>query len=201
MSSLLHTLYKSAGYMFCRICLVYWNLRDLFNKPSEKSILFVTHPDDDTLFFHTFIKENKPYVVLMTTGWSLKRIPDFFKAMKQYGVRYRAYPLESREKRKELLERIAKRMLSMNSYEFCATHNFQGEYGHDAHRMVHEAVVRVSNIPVYVPAPHDEMVNFPLSQNVIDEKKAIFQTIYTTEKWVVDEYSFWLTHEKLIQNS
>lgn len=200
MSSFFHAIYKSLGYLLCKICLVYWNLRDLFCKPRERSILFVTHPDDDTLFFHTFIKDNKPYVVLMTTGWSLKRMPDFFKAMKLYGVRYRAYPLESREKREEVLEKIVERMLSRNSYEFCVTHNVEGEYGHEAHKMVHDAVARVSIIPVYAPALCKEMSKYPLSQSDVEEKIAMFKKVYTTESWVIDEYSFWLTHEKLVEN-
>ncbi len=198
MTKILHAIYKAIGFLFCELCLIYWNLRDRIKAPTENSILFVAHPDDDTLFFHTFIKERKPYIVLLTTGWSLRRLPCFFKVMKRYGVRYRAYPMRAREKREQLIEKRVRQMLASGKYEICATHNSDGEYGHETHKRIHNAVLKVSTIPVFVPVSSTEIIKYPLSKNEIEEKSYIFNSIYTTEKWVMDEYSTWFLNEKLV---
>ena len=142
---LIHKIYKITGYMFNGLCIIYWNLRDTINKPNETSVLFIAHPDDDTLFFHTFIKENKPYVVLLTDGWSLIRFNDFRKVMKNYGVKYRAYGLHSRDKRIDLLEKYISKSLALGNFEICATHNSEGEYGHEMHVRVHNVVKKTAN--------------------------------------------------------
>lgn len=165
--------------------------------PKEDAVLFVAHPDDDTLFFHSFIKENKPYVVLLTTGWSLRRIPGFFKAMKFYGVRFRVYDMDSSDTRLTLLSKRVRKLLSMGVFEKCATHNAEGEYGHDMHKRIHDAVLAVSLIPVWVPVSKYSLINYPLDNNSIEEKRSIFNSFYSTEKWVIEQYSLWMNNEKL----
>ncbi len=193
----LHGLYLLAGHIFCKLCLCWWIMRDYINPPKEKAVLFVAHPDDDTLFFHTFIKENKPYVVLCTAGWSLRRLPCFFRAMKHYGVKYRAYDMHTRDKRMDVLKRIVKNVLEMGHFELCATHNACGEYGHEMHQRVHQAVISQAKIPVWVPVNADRIENFPIEKEDFIEKHYIFSNIYTTEKWVLEQYSMWVNHEKL----
>ena len=199
MRTILHSLYLFIGHLFCRICLIYWQARDIVSPPKEKAVLFVAHPDDDTLFFHSFIKEHKPYVVLCTAGWSLRRLPCFFKAMKWYGVRYRAYDLGTRDKRTDVLEGIVKECLKLGQFELCATHNAEGEYGHEMHQRVHQAVVSQAEFPVWVPANADRIKDFPITEKDFAEKRYIFSNIYTTEKWVLEQYSMWVNHEKLEQ--
>lgn len=201
MRNLLHLLYLFIGHIFCRICLMYWKGRDMLFPPKEKAVLFVAHPDDDTLFFHTFIKENKPYVVLCTAGWSLRRLPCFFRAMKQYGVKYRAYDLGTRDMRMDLLEGIVKEVLDIGHFEICATHNATGEYGHEMHQRVHQAVISQAKIPVWVTVNAKRIGDFPIDAKNFEEKRYIFSNIYTTEKWVLEQYSMWVNHEKLEQVS
>ena len=110
---ILHTLYVLVGHIFCKLCLCWWMVRDFVSPPKEKAVLFVAHPDDDTLFFHTFIKKHKPYVVLCTAGWSLRRLPCFFKAMRRYGVKHRAYDMDTRDKREDLLKKHVKEAFSV----------------------------------------------------------------------------------------
>lgn len=194
---LLHFIYVLIGRLICKIGLCYWSLRDLLSPPKSNAILFVAHPDDDTLFFHTFIKEHKPYVVLCTTGWSLRRLPCFIKTMRNYGVRYKAYDLESRDTRVELLEKYIHSSMLKGEFDIVATHNAQGEYGHEMHRRVHHAVMKYSQIPVFVPVCAEKILDFPLDEYVVAEKKDIFNNIYTTESWVLEQYAEWVGHEKL----
>lgn len=204
MKSILHKIYVLNGILINNILLLYWHVRDKYSPPSTDAVLFVAHPDDDTLFFHTFIKEHKPYVCLMTTGWSLRRIPDFFKCMRQYGVRYRVYPLDSKDKRIHLLEKQVGEVLSIKQFSIIATHNASGEYGHEEHIRVHQAVVNAveNKADVFCPVEKEQIQKYPLEESIVKEKMHIFEKIYVTESWVpYDELCgtpVWVTHEKLV---
>lgn len=203
MKKILHFVYYVLGTLLCYICLFWWKIRDWFSPPKTDSILFVAHPDDDTLFFHTFIKETKPYVCLMTTGWSLRRMPDFYKCMKLYGVRYRAYPLGSVDDRQRLLEKHARAVLSIAPFKVIATHNADGEYGHIEHSRVHKAIISVVNARyrIMCPVSRTEINNYPLDDKTIAEKITIFKNVYVTESWVPYDQKagtpVWVTHEHL----
>ncbi len=202
MKKVLHKLYCFVGWLFCNFCLLWWKLRDKITPPETDSVLFVTHPDDDTLFFHSFIKEKKPYVCLMTTGYSLRRLPCFFKTMKHYSVRYRAYPLGAKDKRTDLLEKHVKDVLKIKNFDNIATHNENGEYGHEEHKRVHNAVFAVAKgKKIFCPADRSEIENYPISDEKIEEKRYIFNNFYTTEAWVLDEEEagthVWVIHEHL----
>ena len=134
---MLRQIYIIVGTILNYIALIGWNIRDYIFKPKSNYVLFVAHPDDDALFFHTYIKEYKPYVCLMTTGWSIKRMPDFIRCMKMYGVRYRAYPMKSRDDRMGLLKKHVNRVLRIKKFTTIATHNKSGEYGHIEHKYIH----------------------------------------------------------------
>lgn len=202
--NLVHKIYKIVGTILCNICLLWWKCRDRISPPQSNSVLFVSHPDDDTLFFHSYIKENKPYICLMTTGWSLKRIPCFFRVMKYYGVRYRVYPLEANDPRLELHKKIVRNVLSIGDFKTVLTHNSTGEYGHEEHMRVHRAVVAVleneNQKPVLLcPEPKESIAHYPLQEADIREKEKIFKTMYTTEVWVLDEDTVWVEHENLVR--
>lgn len=205
-----HSIYVFAGKIFCNICLVYWKIRDRISPPKADSILFVAHPDDDTLFFHTFIKEHKPYVVLLFTGWS-RRIFDFFKTMRSYGVKYRAYPMISAGaygdiKRRRITEKHIRDCLNIKRFVTIAFHNSEGEYGHNTHKLVHEAVMEVcseskENYELLCPVKLSEIGNYPLSEKEKQDKKYIFENLYVTEKWVMTDEAagtpIWFNNERL----
>lgn len=198
----LHAVYFGLGTVFCELCLLYWRLRDAVSKPNTDAILFVAHPDDDTLFFHSFIKERKPYVVLLFTGWSLNRLPCFFKVMRHYGVRYRAYPTVSAgaydlPQRRKAAERHVRACFRIKRFSVCATHGKSGEYGHPTHKLVHESVVRHAQCPILVTVDENELQGNELEPELVREKVDIFRRLYVTESWVIEELPLWLNHEKL----
>ena len=45
----------------------------------------------------------------------------------------------------------------------------------------------------------DEICSYPLQKELVQEKKKIFNEIYYTEKFVLEQYSEWIAHEKLKQ--
>lgn len=204
MKGVFHKLYMIMGTVMCRVFLTWWKFRDYVFPPKTDTVLFVAHPDDDTLFFHTFIKDHRPYVCLMTTGWSLRRMPCFLKAMKYYGVKFRAYPLRTNDSRIQLHEKIIMDVLSIGKFRVVATHNATGEYGHEEHMRVHKAVASVlkkngSDAILLYPETKEYIAEHPLPRKVIEEKEKIFKTIYTTESWVLDEDTVWVENECLVK--
>ena len=204
MLKIVKRLYEIIGFAFCKLCLIWWALRDKLCPPKTDSVLFVAHPDDDTLFFHSFIKENKPYVCLMTLGYSLRRLFPFFRVMKYYGVRFRAYPLDSKDKRTGLLKKQVETVLKISDFKTVATHSKTGEYGHEEHKRVHDVVISVcGGKTVLCPADITEIENYPIDDRIKSEKEFIFNNLYTTEKWVLYEEESgappWVTHEKLLE--
>ena len=195
----LHEIYKLLGISLNLLYRAFWSVRDTFIKPKEKSILFVAHPDDDVLFFHAFIKENKPYVVLLSDGWSLRRMSEFRTAMKRYGVKYRAYALNTRDTRIGLLEKYVMSSFKISKFERCATHNSTGEYGHEMHIRVHNAVKKIAICDLYVPVNESDIINYPLNDKNITEKIEMFKNVYYTQMFVLDMYEHWVKNEKLVK--
>jgi hypothetical protein len=199
MRKLIHHIYYAIGWLIHSILLSFWRLRDRVFPPPEDSILFVAHPDDETLFFYSFIKSNRPYVVLMTDGWSLRRLPEFIKAMRMYKVRYRAYNLHSRDKRIDLIEKYVREAYLTGKYDYIASHNSSGEYGHEMHVRVHEAVKKVVKKEFYMPISKDSICNYPLDTDCVIDKEIIFMKYYKSELFVLDQYREWVVNEKIIK--
>ena len=186
------------GHCVCRIILVFCVIRDRLNPPKEDTLLIVTHPDDDTLFFHTKIKEYKPYVALMVTGWSLKRLFDFMKVMKYYGVKFRPYDtVEDKPFTEKKITKQVKEVYKTGNFKRCLTHNSTGEYGHRNHKLVHNCVIKNVDCEIYVPVSAERITHYPLDNETINEKTRIFNDFYVTEIFVIDEYKEWLEHEQL----
>lgn len=192
----IHDFYVAIGHLICKICNTIFRLK--FGSIKEKSVLFVSHPDDDTLFFHTAIKKEKPYVVLLTTGWSLKRLHDFIKVMHYYGVKFCVYDINEHAKHiEEQINKHVQAILKKGDFKKCFTHNKEGEYGHDTHRLVHKCVVRNAACEIFVPVSKERIEQFSLDPETVKEKEFIFTRFYKTETFVIDEYRTWMIHEKL----
>lgn len=196
---ILHDFYMLVGKVYYEFANLYWTIRDRLVKRTESSILFCAHPDDDTLFFYTYIKEHKPYVALMTTGWSFIRLRGFQRAMRAYGVRCRAYDMTSRDENVALIRKRIRHILSLGHFELCVTHNAEGEYGHMMHKQLHNAVLAEADIPVYTSELKDELAKYPLSDEVKAEKIAFINKYYREENWIITEHANWVAHEHLIR--
>lgn len=198
MRDLLHPIYKFAGHCLCRIIILFCVLRDKLHPPKEDTLLVVTHPDDDTLFFHTKINEYKPYVALMVTGWSLKRLFDFIRVMNYYGVKFRPYDtVEDMPYTEERILKQVKAVYAAGDFKRCLTHNSSGEYGHRNHALVHKCVINNVDCEVFVPVSKERIKMFPLDEETVTEKTMIFNEFYKTETFVIEQYNEWLVNEQL----
>lgn len=201
MKKVVHSIYKKLGFVLCFIHQIIFRLNIKINPIKEKSILFVAHPDDDVLFFNRIMKTEKPYVVLVTTGFSIIRIREFKKAMKYYGLRFNYYSLESRDEREDKLAAIIKAEMKNGSFEKCYSHSPSGEYGHVMHQRVGKAVLENVNCRIFTTVSADEIGNSEneLTESETAEKVNIFKTIYSSQDFVLEEYGVWVSHEKITE--
>lgn len=200
MKKLLHPIYVAFGHIICRFFLIKTKIYDKIHPIETDTVLFVTHPDDDTLFFHQSIKEYNPYIALMVTGWSIKRLSDFKKTMNYYGVRFRAYDTnENSKKAKRRIQKQISEVLELKDFKRCLTHNSEGEYGHKNHQLVHNCVVELVDFETFVPASVHDIEKYPIDVESIKEKEYIFNNFYKTETFVLEQYSVWVNHEKLFR--
>jgi len=67
------------------------------------------------------------------------------------------------------------------------------------HIRVHNAVKKLVNCKWLVPVSDSDILNYPLCDDVVKEKTMIFNKFYTTENFVLEQYSKWVENEKLIE--
>lgn len=194
-----HRIYESLGMVTNNLRLLYWRIRDYVIKPQADAILFVAHPDDETLFFYSFIQEFHPYIVLLSDGWSIRRMNDFSRVMKLYDVKYRAYNLHSRDTRENLIKKYVEESMNIKKFNVCVTHNETGEYGHEMHKRVHDAVRKSVNCRMLEPINWEQIRKYPLDKSVCTAKTNIFKKYYKSEIFVLDMYTEWVENEKLVE--
>lgn len=194
---MLHHIYRIIGHIYALFSNFFYSVRDYLFPPKEEAVLFVAHPDDDALFFHSFITNYKPYVVLLTTGAILKRVRPFCRAMNHYGVKYRTFDINSRavDKEKSISKNVRK-VLKRSHFSICATHNEEGEYGHEMHKCVHRCVVENwEGDTLFVPYFSEEIVNYPLDEYTLHEKQRVLFEFYEREYPVLETHKIWINHE------
>lgn len=167
----------------------------------EKTVLFVAHPDDEALFFHTVLKNEKPFVALMTNGKSLKRMREFKNSMRHYGVNYTYFPLTSKDKRESLLSGYVRLVLSRGNFNKAYTHGESGEYGHEMHKRVHIAVVEAFDKDIFTTVTEQENRALTgLPTEVVEEKESVFKNIYSSQLFVLDMWQNWVRCERHIKH-
>lgn len=201
MKKIIHFVYRCLGYLICTLHNLFYPVSLKLNPIKEKTVLFVAHQDDDVLFFHSFMKKEKPYVVLVSTGFSLTRMKEFRAAMKHYGLRYNYHCLKSRDNRIKKIESIIKKELARGDFTLCCSHSESGEYGHVMHKNVGAAVKKLSPCRTLATVDQDKIGGdeYELDETQTQEKINLFKSIYRSQLFVLDEYKIWVTHEGLTE--
>lgn len=190
-------LHKSIGSLYCKMMLLFCNIRDYFDRPKSNALLVVAHPDDEVLFFHSFLKKYRPYVLVCSGGSSLFRVRSFMKVMKTYGIKGRIYDLGTDDQNLNLIKKRIKKIIRIKDFEVIATHNKYGEYGHNMHKCVHNAIKQSVSTKVLCPIKRELISQYPLLEEDYKYKIMIFKTIYTSELFVLDVWQDYIKHEKL----
>jgi len=117
----------------------------------RRAAVLVAHPDDETIWMGGCLLSYpliKWEIISLCRGGDPDRAPKFQRVCERYGALGRMADFDD-EGRVDLaasvpaLEKIIAGFLSGHAYDYIFTHGAGGEYGHERHRGVHQAVVNL----------------------------------------------------------
>ncbi|MGU9137699.1 PIG-L family deacetylase [Clostridium perfringens] len=175
------------------------------NFKEVEKVLFVAHPDDELIFFYNKLVNEKGWlVVCMTNGDSRLRGVEFVNLMNHLGVKYKI--LNKPDGLKEIFDEkevsaIIKEILSKKEcWVNVATHNIEGEYGHNQHKQLNKIVKEVYNgkitVPIYIKNLIDEKNK--LNKAELDNKKYLFKSYYKSQIEMLNYLKDYFLYENTI---
>lgn len=180
----------------------------------EKNLMIVAHPDDETLWGGSHLIDDDYLVVCVTCGVREDRVEEFEQAMKKTDDEFiiLGYPDKVDGKQSNWddvyddLEDELKNLINQRNWKIIVTHNPDGEYGHNHHKMVSKIVTKVSdkNKLYYFGKYYDEddlEDETKISEKNYDKKLELIE-VYETQRFVKDlhgqmfEYENWIPYSE-----
>ncbi len=142
------------------VCVYYHDLNKpyVINKDFESidltgvdNLMIVAHPDDETLWGGLHLIEDNYLVVCITCGPNKERVNEFISVMNETNDKYilLGYPDKTNGERDNWDSSRAgitsdlKKIIALKDWNIIATHNPQGEYGHQHHKMTNQMVTQI----------------------------------------------------------
>lgn len=116
-----------------------------------KKLMIVAHPDDETIWGGMHLIEGDYYVVCITNGDNERRAPEFKSILEATGSEgvIMSYPDKTYGKRddwsrnyEDIVSDLEK-VIGIKEWEIIVTHNPEGEYGHEHHKMTDRIVTEI----------------------------------------------------------
>lgn len=186
-------------------------------KTTAKKVMFIAHPDDETLWGSSALYNEKYLVVCITCGGRKDRVREFEEVMSLTGDDYIMlnYPDLVKGKKSDWkadwnnINKDIQEILSYKDWDLIVTHNPDGEYGHIHHKMTNQIVTKYAN--------HDQLTYFgkfywgkipnegelyKLKANEFAFKSNVLIPVYATQTKAIDNlknmvhYESWITYNE-----
>lgn len=149
-------------------------------------VMFVAHPDDETIWGGAHIMDGDYLVVCITCGVKKERVFEFQKVMELTHNKYimLGYPDKTNGERdnwddwRDKIKKDVEDILSLKKWDSVVTHNPDGEYGHIHHKITSKIVTDVSS--------HDKLIYFGHYYS----KKRLPEYVQTLKKIDDDAFAF-----------
>jgi len=176
-----------------------------------KNLMIVAHPDDEIIFGGAELSRHENYKVICIGGDLKYRREEFIKAMilincadfEIWGIDLKAVPdntIKNQMTPKEtqrIISKKIKNLIESENFEKIVTHEKNGEYGHNQHKMVHELVkenLNEKNI--------EKLHCFCLGENLLPPqelgKKLEAMQAYESESVLIDSIKGMNTNSKIV---
>jgi len=165
-----------------------------------KQIIICAHPDDETIFFHSVIKQYHPFVICMSNRGDKVRRKEFFNAMNYLGVNgvLLNIPDILAVDWKWLIPILKKKLKKIAKYcdnlEVVYTHNSDGESGHRHHFALSKAVSKVFQDKTVYYTSKEPITENKLSKEEIEDKEYIIKNIYSSQYKMLTLWCPWFPH-------
>lgn len=181
-------------------------------------IMIVAHPDDDILWGGAHLIEDNFLVVCVTCGTNQIRVNEFVRLMNSVNDKYimLGYPDKTKgerdtwdDHRENIAKDLEKIFALKDNWELIVTHNPDGEYGHQHHKMTNQLVTAT--------APNDVLYYFgkyyskkaisphlgemsPINDNLLKEKKKLIG-IYKSQDFIQTMFDHMFPYEEWVKAS
>ena len=173
-------------------------------------IMIVAHPDDESIWGGSHLLNDSYLVVCITCGIDENRNKEFNNAMNKTNDPYitLGYPDKTDGKRDDWkssydnIEKDIKEIIDYKNWNGIVTHNPDGEYGHEHHKMTSEIVTNVSNTKkIYYFSKYyskeDTKDDKKLTDKELLEKEQLLK-IYSSQAAIINNHYHVVPYENFI---
>lgn len=183
---------------------------------TARKIMFVAHPDDETLWGGNGLYHEKYLVVCMTCGVDEKRVEEFRSVMEAYGDDYimLSYPDLVNGKKSDWhddwtdINSDVKKILSIKTWDSIVTHNPEGEYGHIHHKLTSAIVTSHADRSklmyfgkFYWGEIENEETLYKLTSEEFTYKTTVILPLYVSQYGAIGDLSNMIHYEKWVSYS
>jgi LmbE family N-acetylglucosaminyl deacetylase len=149
-------------------------------------LLVVAHPDDETLFFSSYLDSDTKVICVTDAnadGRGIEREKEFQLALKEYNAQGEMWDFPDIYDQRLDLPRLESKIKTLGDFDKVFTHGPIGEYGHPHHQDVCMAVFNIYPAEkIWVPAFNAYPdINNILNKAEFDKKKKVLAQIYGKE--------------------
>jgi len=191
-----------------------WDINEL-DLSNVNKLMIVAHPDDETLWGGGELINDNYLVICLTCGTNEIREKEFKEVMKKTGDDYimLGYPDKTHGKRNDWHKHEKNIIVDLKEIIECkiwnniTTHNPDGEYGHNQHKLINQYVTNLvedKNKLIYfghyyskdkIVQVKDELIK--LDDSVMDYKRELI-SVYKSQGFLDDKFSQMYPYENYI---
>jgi LmbE family N-acetylglucosaminyl deacetylase len=185
------------------------------------NVMIVAHPDDETIWGGAHLIRDNYLVICITCGTNNTRVKEIKSVLKEtndqlimlgYPDKVNGQRSDWKNDKTNILSDL-KRILSLKKWNLIVTHNAEGEYGHEHHKMTHSLVLDAYNDlnlnedlyffgKYYSKKKMEKLQELPpsITEEELKEKERLID-LYKSQDFVTEKFGQMFKYEDWIKNN